>query len=36
LGVFEFKPGKPAAVTFRSSPGPAKIHIDAVQLKPAP
>jgi ribulose 1,5-bisphosphate synthetase/thiazole synthase len=36
LGVFEFKPGKPATVTFRATPGPAKIHIDAVQLKPAP
>lgn len=36
LGIFDFKPGSPATVTFRTSPGQAKVHIDAVQLKPIP
>ena len=36
LGVFGFKPGLPAGVTFRATGGKEKIHIDAVQLVPAP
>ena len=36
LGVFEFKPGLPAGVTFRATGGKEKIHIDAVQWVPAP
>ena len=36
LGVFEFEPGKPAAVTIGSGSANGVVHADVVQLLPAP
>jgi hypothetical protein len=36
LGTFRFEPGKPAAVIVGDGPANGTIHIDAIQLLPAP
>ncbi len=36
LGTFRFEPGKPAAVTFSTADADGNVHIDVVQLLPAP
>lgn len=36
LGVFNFEPGKPSAVTFTTTGADGNVHADAVQLLPVP